>query len=158
MVRERLATTRSLLHASLSNICSSLGCLYFRSLTQLKIQSDLSYLQPDDDSNDNDDDDEDENSIPLDDLPSTEEFLNRSPLKTTRLQRRQTIGAFQSSQHRSALRQLHAMFRPGREAYRSRLADDRIDEFEQIPMVKGNRTSTVEQSSGLRRKPSPTMD
>lgn len=152
MIRERLATTRSLLHAPLSNMCSSLGCLYFRSLNQLKTQSDLSHLQPDDDSDDDDD------STPLDDLPSTEEFLNRSPLKTTRLQRRQTIGAFQGPQHRSALQQLHAMFRPGREAYRSRLADDRIDELEQIPMIRSDRTSTVEQSAGLRGKPPSTMD
>ena len=132
-----------LLHVYLFNTFCSPGCWYFRSLKQPKIHSDLSPLQPDDDSNYNDDDD-DENAVPLDVLPPT--------LKITRLQRRQTIAGFQSQPNRTAFQQLHAMFWPAREVYSSRLADERIDEDDQRPMISGDLTSTVQRSSDSREK------
>lgn len=84
-------------------------------------------------------------------MRSNTPILNRSILKNQTLRRRQTIDTAQARQyvsrrqHQTPLKQLQAMFWPGRNSHQ-------LNEHEQIPMITEKKPATVRRSTSAREK------
>jgi hypothetical protein len=94
--------------------------------------------------------------VPLDAIRPTTPILNRSSIKTKNLRRRQTIDTVQTQQHRTTLQQIQAIFWPTQETYNTVVANNQLNEHEQIPMIAKKRTSNIRRSSSAREN-NPTI-
>jgi hypothetical protein len=76
--------------------------------------------------------------------------LKRSSIKNKDPRRRQTIDTVQAQQHRTTLQQIQAIFWPKQETYNTVVANNQLNEHEQIPMIAKKPATNVRRSSSVR--------